>query len=47
MRRDLDIIEEYYVPKSAAVNVLVDLARLRGKNHLASIMGFLANILNK
>lgn len=47
MRRDLDIIEEFYVPKAAAINVLVDIARLRGKNHMQMIMGFLANILNK
>jgi len=47
LRRESDITDEYFTPRSSAINFLVDLVRLRGKNHLKPIMYFVANLLMK
>jgi hypothetical protein len=43
----LDIVEEFYNPRSACVNFVADLARLRGKTHLGPMMTFVAEVLLK
>lgn len=41
VRLQFDIFEEFHSPRTAAANLIVDLARLRGKNHLNSMIQFI------
>eukprot|EP01116_Phalansterium_solitarium_P023118 TRINITY_DN793_c0_g3_i2.p1 TRINITY_DN793_c0_g3~~TRINITY_DN793_c0_g3_i2.p1 ORF type:complete len:1027 (+),score=443.06 TRINITY_DN793_c0_g3_i2:37-3081(+) len=45
IRRESDVVEEYYNPRTEAINVLVDITSLRSKNHLGPIMQFIVSIL--
>lgn len=45
IRRESDVVEEYYNPHSEALNIVVDIVSLRGKNHLAQLMHYIVSIL--
>eukprot|EP01027_Heterolobosea_sp_BB2_P018517 GEZU01026071.1.p1 GENE.GEZU01026071.1~~GEZU01026071.1.p1 ORF type:complete len:466 (+),score=107.20 GEZU01026071.1:3-1400(+) len=47
VRKSFDIIEEFYSPKTAAVNLLFDLAGVRAKDTLAPFLGFATRVLNE
>jgi len=47
LRREFDFELEYYSPRSAAMNLVVDISNLRAKNHLNPIMTFLAQVLQR
>ena len=38
-------MDEFYSPRNEALNLLIDIARLRGKNHLKPFMDYVAQIL--
>ncbi|PRP84900.1 hypothetical protein PROFUN_07554 [Planoprotostelium fungivorum] len=40
LRKEFDIEEDFYSPKSAASLIIIDLGRNRGKNHLNPMMSF-------
>jgi len=40
LRKEFNIMEDFYSPKSAASLIIIDLGRNRGKNHLNSLMSF-------
>jgi len=47
LRREFDFELEYYSPRAAAMNLVVDISNLRAKNHLNGIMAFLAQVLQR
>jgi len=47
LRKEFDIMEEFYHPRSAALAFTCNLVRLRGKAHFAPLMAFTAQVLHK
>mmetsp|Transcript_5295 Transcript_5295/g.7439 ORF Transcript_5295/g.7439 Transcript_5295/m.7439 type:complete len:1038 (+) Transcript_5295:129-3242(+) len=47
LRKEFDIMEEFYHPRSAALAFTCNLVRLRGKSHFLPVMAFTAQVLQK